>query len=277
MPSRSSTRIRTSTRIGPGVEDARRHPRLPLLHRAGPLRRHEPGAARPGRAAARTGPGHPGAHGPLRQHGPVRLVPGDRPRPSSASQGDRVTAARRRLRCATPPRRRSAQPDWEEQVFAKTNLEKIFLTNEFDDPLEGFDTNATCRACGPTISSSISTSRRRGNGWRRRPASRSATRLACGRRSASCSSTSRARARRRARSRCRRTSRRPETSTTNALDEQMHVRRLPATRRRGVFWMLAEHCREFKLPFDLMIGVNRRVYRERASTRGRTCSTSARR
>ena len=29
----------------------------------------------------------------------------------------------------------------------------------------------------------------------------------------------------------------------------------------GVFWMLAEHCREFNLPFDLMIGVNRRVYR----------------
>jgi len=29
----------------------------------------------------------------------------------------------------------------------------------------------------------------------------------------------------------------------------------------GVFWMLAEHCREYRLPFDLMIGVNRRVYR----------------
>src|SRR5262249_23189533 len=29
---------------------------------------------------------------------------------------------------------------------------------------------------------------------------------------------------------------------------------------RGVFWMLAEHCRTFRLPFDLMIGVNRRVY-----------------
>ena len=28
------------------------------------------------------------------------------------------------------------------------------------------------------------------------------------------------------------------------------------------FWMLAEHCREFNLPFDLMIGVNRRVYEE---------------
>src|SRR5262249_2590515 len=30
----------------------------------------------------------------------------------------------------------------------------------------------------------------------------------------------------------------------------------------GVFWMLAEHCREFGLPFDLMIGVNRRVYEQ---------------
>jgi len=31
---------------------------------------------------------------------------------------------------------------------------------------------------------------------------------------------------------------------------------------RGVFWMLAEHCRTFRLPFDLMIGVNRRVYEQ---------------
>src|SRR5262249_28315981 len=29
----------------------------------------------------------------------------------------------------------------------------------------------------------------------------------------------------------------------------------------GVFWMLAEPCRDFGLPFDLMIGVNRKVYR----------------
>ena len=29
----------------------------------------------------------------------------------------------------------------------------------------------------------------------------------------------------------------------------------------SIFWMLAEHCREFGLPFDLMIGVNRKVYR----------------
>src|SRR5262249_10368295 len=30
----------------------------------------------------------------------------------------------------------------------------------------------------------------------------------------------------------------------------------------GTFWLLAQQCREFQLPFDLMIGVNRRVYPE---------------
>ena len=33
-----------------------------------------------------------------------------------------------------------AQPDWEEQVLRRSNLEKVFLTNDFDDPLTGFDT-----------------------------------------------------------------------------------------------------------------------------------------
>src|SRR5712691_8557370 len=34
-----------------------------------------------------------------------------------------------------------SQPDWEEQVLRRTNVEKVFLTNDFDDPLEGFDTS----------------------------------------------------------------------------------------------------------------------------------------
>src|SRR5438477_6136069 len=33
------------------------------------------------------------------------------------------------------------QPDWEEQVLEQSRLEKVFLTNDFDDPLEGFDTS----------------------------------------------------------------------------------------------------------------------------------------
>src|SRR5262245_25045326 len=34
-----------------------------------------------------------------------------------------------------------AQPGWEERVLRQTNLEKVFLTNDFDDPLQGFDTS----------------------------------------------------------------------------------------------------------------------------------------
>src|SRR5262245_60756169 len=54
-------------------------------------------------------------------------------------EGDRVTAADCDRLCDAAERA-FAQPDWEEQVFRKTNLESIFLTNEFDDPLTGFDT-----------------------------------------------------------------------------------------------------------------------------------------
>src|SRR5438132_6581194 len=34
-----------------------------------------------------------------------------------------------------------ARPDWETRVLRQANIEKVFLTNDFDDPLEGFDTN----------------------------------------------------------------------------------------------------------------------------------------
>ena len=32
-------------------------------------------------------------------------------------------------------------PDWESQLLERSNIEKVFLTNDFDDPLQGFDTN----------------------------------------------------------------------------------------------------------------------------------------
>ena len=34
-----------------------------------------------------------------------------------------------------------AAPDWETQVLDKSRLEQVFLTNDFDDPLTGFDTS----------------------------------------------------------------------------------------------------------------------------------------
>ena len=36
--------------------------------------------------------------------------------------------------------RRMAAPDWAEQVLKRSKIESVFLTNDFDDPLTGFDT-----------------------------------------------------------------------------------------------------------------------------------------
>src|SRR5262245_58032100 len=36
--------------------------------------------------------------------------------------------------------KKMAQPDWEDQVLKASRLEQVFLTNDFDDPLTGFDT-----------------------------------------------------------------------------------------------------------------------------------------
>src|SRR2546423_4042341 len=54
--------------------------------------------------------------------------------------GDRLGAADCDRLCDAADRL-MAQPDWEEQVLRKANIEKVFLTNDFDDPLEGFDTD----------------------------------------------------------------------------------------------------------------------------------------
>jgi glucuronate isomerase len=36
--------------------------------------------------------------------------------------------------------KKMAQPEWEDQVLERAKVDAIFLTNNFDDPLEGFDT-----------------------------------------------------------------------------------------------------------------------------------------
>ena len=59
-------------------------------------------------------------------------------------------------------------------------------------------------------------------------------------------------------------------ASANAADAALRAGRCQRRCRRQstadtlanfVFWTLAEYCDEFKLPFDLMIGVNRAVYR----------------
>src|ERR1700736_4036527 len=54
-------------------------------------------------------------------------------------QGTRVTAADCDWLCDAAERV-FGQPDWETKVLGRSNVEKVFLTNDFDDLLDGFDT-----------------------------------------------------------------------------------------------------------------------------------------
>ena len=54
-------------------------------------------------------------------------------------EDDRITPANWEVLYDTAAKK-MAQPDWEEQVLRISKLEQIFLTNNFDDPLTGFNT-----------------------------------------------------------------------------------------------------------------------------------------
>jgi glucuronate isomerase len=139
-----------------------------------------------------------------------------------------------------------AQPDWEQQVLRKSNIEKVFLTNDFDDPLEGFDTNryVPCLRTDdlvfhldkPEVRQRLAkaTGMEVGDGATLKKAIRKLFEHFTRRGARACA-----------------ISLPPDFVPARAADAKHH---------HHAFWLLAEHCREFKLPFDLMIGVNRRVY-----------------
>jgi glucuronate isomerase len=138
-----------------------------------------------------------------------------------------------------------AQPDWEEQVLRRSNIEKVFLTNDFDDPLEGFDT-ARYVPCLRTDDLVFHLDKPE---VRRRLAK--ATGVDAG---------DAAGLRKAVHTLFEHFTRKGARACAISLPPGF----TPAPAGSGpeaVFWMLAEHCREFGLPFDLMIGVNRRVYR----------------
>ncbi len=158
-----------------------------------------------------------------------------------------------------------AQPDWDAQVLKKTNVEKIFLTNDFDDPLEGFDTNlyVPCLRTDDLVFHLD------------KPAVRERFAKSTGE-----EPTDATRIRRGIAHLFERFTKRGvkacaislppdfapapigDDDLTQAVQEVWRGETGAAKTfvARGVFWMLAELCAEFKLPFDLMIGVNRRVY-----------------
>jgi len=169
--------------------------------------------------------------------------------------------------------RRFGQPDWENEVLRLSNIERVFLTNDFDDPLENFDTRRYI-PCLRTDDLVFHLDK---------PEVRSRFGTATGQEAGSVATLrkgittlfehfTRKGAKACAISlppdftpypvaqpeldRMLTTVTRGNTATSSEVDPVIKARAAS-----GIFWILAENCRDFKLPFDLMIGVNRRVYR----------------
>lgn len=160
-----------------------------------------------------------------------------------------------------------AQPDWETQVLKKSGLEAIFLTNDFDDPLTGFDASRyiPCLRTDDLVFQlgRPETRRRLAEATGIEPANSDSLRAALGKlfehftkRGARACAISLP------------PDFEPIRSDSYLVDAALRAANRGAVwsidQARGVacsvFWTLAEYCAEFKLPFDLMIGVNRRVY-----------------
>jgi glucuronate isomerase len=156
---------------------------------------------------------------------------------------------------------------WDRAVWDRTGLEAVFLTNDFDDPLEGWDTSryVPClrtddlvfklheprtvarlrNATGVDVQDSA-TLRQAIAALFERFTARGARACAI---SLPPDFVPRPATPKKAATPCRR-----------AL-HQMDLRPEEHEEiRTAVFWTLAEFCAEFRLPFDLMIGVHRNVY-----------------
>lgn len=160
-----------------------------------------------------------------------------------------------------------SQPDWEKQVLECSGLESVFLTNDFDDPLTGFDTDRYI-PCLRTDDLVFHLTKPETRGrlaaatkieidnpaefeqalgalflhFTRRGARACAISLPPDFEPAPVAASVAGR-----------------LFATLCANEDLPLedKRLLS---QFVFWKLAEACAEFKLPFDLMIGVNRRVY-----------------
>jgi glucuronate isomerase len=181
-----------------------------------------------------------------------------------------------------------SRPDWERQVFETTKLERIFLTNEFDDPLEGFNTT-TYVPCLRTDTLVFHLDK---------PDTRQRLAKATGVEVGDVGTLRKAVWKLFAHFKAKGAKacaislppdfmpvRVPEAEFDRAIQAIVKDSTLAkavfggmqfaktvlgtsstteaspqVVAALGTFWLLAEHCREFSLPFDLMIGVNRKVY-----------------
>ena len=161
-----------------------------------------------------------------------------------------------------------SQSDWTDQVLARTGVESLFLTNDFDDPLAGFDTQ---RFVPCLRTDDLVFHFRKASVQNRLQAftERSVTSLAT--LDHAIQSLFEHFTRHNARA-CAISlppsfapHQVPEATAEQALEQllqhQEHADGMHQVHLSyWIFWRLAEWCAEFRLPFDLMIGVNRQVY-----------------
>lgn len=182
-------------------------------------------------------------------------------------QGDRISAGNWEPLYDAAAEKMSSE-DWAGQVLEQSKLQAVFLTNDFDDPLEGFDTAVyiPClrtddlvfglaksevrqrleRVAGASVGDARSLQAAIGTRFEHfkakgakacaisLPPDFSPTKISPGR---------------------------ADTAVQEVCARGLEA---AASHRQAlshfVFWTLAEFCDDFRLPFDLMIGVNRRVY-----------------
>ncbi len=184
-------------------------------------------------------------------------------------QGDQVTSDNREA-LYEDASEQMASDDWASDVLEKSKLEAVFLTNDFDDPLEGFDTQVyiPCLRTDdlvfhlgrPEVRSRLEecTDVSLENVGSLRDAIGKLFEHFCSKGARACAislppdfspiSVTEARA---------------DTALRSLLKGGPQA--TDANRRaisNYVFWTLAENCAEHGMPFDLMIGVNRGVYAE---------------
>ncbi len=163
-----------------------------------------------------------------------------------------------------------AESDWEDQCLEQSGIERVFLTNDFDDPLTGFDTHRyiPCLRTDDLVFhlAKPDVRARLNKATRSEFTDAASLRTSIGQLFEHFSKKG---------VRACAISLPPSFEPLQVdSDEQVDrvLRGIFAGREitneesvilsRFVFWTLTEYCAEYKLPFDLMIGVNRRVYTE---------------
>lgn len=159
--------------------------------------------------------------------------------------------------------------NWEEMVLNKSGLDQVYLTNDFDDPLQGFDTKkyVPCLRTDDLVFhlSKVAVRERLEKASRVSPSDANSLKEAIGRLFVHFRGNG---------VRACAISLPPDFSPVpiSAVTAGPLVAKVfggkdltmaeSTTLSQYVFWTLAEFCMDYRLPFDLMIGVNRRVYED---------------